>query len=84
MARLGSSICLIPLEGVEDEEQEGGSRSNLSKLHAFTIWFKALLLPGDVLASDVGLITPYSGQGLRALVTFSIATKDGTRRSVWS
>ena len=59
-------FAFIPLEGVEDEEQEGGSRSNPIEAARIYDLVQGLLLPGDVLASDVGIITPYSGQ-VRAL-----------------
>ena len=59
-------FAFIPLEGVEDEEQEGGSRSNPIEAARIYDLVQGLLLPGDVLASEVGIITPYSGQ-VRAL-----------------
>lgn len=59
-------FAFIPLEGVEDEEQEGGSRSNPIEAARIYDLVQGLLQPGDVLPSDVGIITPYSGQ-VRAL-----------------
>ena len=59
-------FAFIPLEGVEEEEQEGGSRSNPIEAARIYALVQGLLQPGDITASDIGIITPYSGQ-VRAL-----------------
>jgi superfamily I DNA and/or RNA helicase len=59
-------FAFIPISGVEDEEQEGGSRSNPIEAARIYDLVQGLLLPGDVHPSEIGIITPYSGQ-VRAL-----------------
>ena len=59
-------FAFIPISGVEDEEQEGGSRSNPIEAARIYDLVQGLLQPGDVTPSDIGIITPYSGQ-VRAL-----------------
>ena len=59
-------FAFIPLTGIEDEEQEGGSRNNPIEAARIYDLVQGLLQPGDVQASEIGIITPYSGQ-VRAL-----------------
>ena len=59
-------FAFIPIAGVEDEEQEGGSRSNPIEAARIYDLVEGLLQPGDVNPADIGIITPYSGQ-VRAL-----------------
>ena len=45
------------------QDEEGSSRSNYAEAAKVLSVVKNLLEAGDLLTSDVGVITPYNGQG---------------------
>ena len=55
-------LAFIPVDGNELQDEEGSSRSNYAEAAKVLSVVKNLLEAGDLLTSDVGVITPYNGQ----------------------
>ena len=60
-------VAFVPIEGSELVDDEGGSKSNLDEAAKVISIVNTLLSAGDLSPSDIGVITPYSGQ-VRLLV----------------
>ena len=58
---------LLPHDRLELVDDEGGSKSNLDEAAKVLSIVNTLLSAGDLTPSDIGVITPYSGQ-VRLLV----------------
>ena len=55
-------VAFIPIEGVEQLDSEGTSKSNLDEAGRVATLVQELLAPGDLTCRDIGIITPYNGQ----------------------
>lgn len=55
-------VAFIPIDGVEQLDSEGTSKSNLDEAARVVTLVQDLLAPGDVNCRDIGIITPYNGQ----------------------
>jgi regulator of nonsense transcripts 1 len=55
-------VAFIPIEGVEQLDSEGTSKSNLDEAGRVATLVQELLAPGDLICRDIGIITPYNGQ----------------------
>ena len=55
-------MAFIPIEGVEEADEEGKSRSNRDEAAKVLGVVNDLLAAGDVQPSDIGVISPYNGQ----------------------
>ncbi|MGY8754679.1 MAG: AAA domain-containing protein [Candidatus Poseidoniales archaeon] len=55
-------VAFVPVHGSEIKEDVGSSRSNIDEAAAVISILNDLLLPGDLNPSDIGIISPYSGQ----------------------
>ena len=55
-------MAFVPIEGVEEADEEGKSRSNRDEAAKVLGVVNDLLAAGDVQPSDIGVISPYNGQ----------------------
>jgi len=55
-------VAFIPIDGSEQVDSEGQSKSNLDEAGRLLTVVQGLLAPGDLQPSDIGVITPYNGQ----------------------
>ena len=55
-------VAFIPVEGSEELDEEGSSRSNFSEAAKVLSVVDGLLQIGDIQTTDIGIITPYNGQ----------------------
>ena len=55
-------VAFVPVHGSEIEEEVGSSRSNIDEAAAVLKIINDLMIPGDISQSDIGVISPYSGQ----------------------
>ena len=55
-------LAFIPVDGVEQQDEEGSSRSNYAEAAKVLAIVQGLLEPGDLTTRDIGVITPYNGQ----------------------
>ena len=55
-------VAFIPVEGNEELDEEGSSRSNFSEAAKVLSIVDELLGIGDIQTTDIGIITPYNGQ----------------------
>jgi superfamily I DNA and/or RNA helicase len=55
-------VAFIPVEGTEELDEEGSSRSNFSEAAKVLSIVDGLLQIGDIQTNDIGIITPYNGQ----------------------
>ena len=55
-------VAFIPVEGTEELDEEGTSRSNISEAAKILSVVDELLAVGDISTADIGIITPYNGQ----------------------
>ena len=55
-------VAFIPVEGSEELDEEGSSRSNFSEAAKVLSVIDGLLQIGDIQTTDIGIITPYNGQ----------------------
>ena len=57
-----SPVAFIPIDGSEQVDAEGQSRSNLDEAARLVTVVQDLLAPGDLQPRDIGVITPYNSQ----------------------
>ena len=55
-------IAFVPIEGAEQVDSEGTSKSNMDEAGAVVQIIQGLLEAGELVTSDIGIITPYNGQ----------------------
>ena len=55
-------VAFIPVEGSEDTSPDGASKQNMDEAGLAVRVVDMLLSGGDVTPSDIGVVTPYSGQ----------------------
>lgn len=55
-------VAFIPIDGVEQVDTEGASKSNLDEAARVVTLVQELLVPADLTTRDIGIITPYNGQ----------------------
>lgn len=55
-------MAFVPIEGVEEADEEGKSRSNRDEAAKVLGVVNDLLAAGDIQPSDIGVISPYNGQ----------------------
>lgn len=55
-------VAFIPVDGAEELDEEGSSRSNFSEAAKVLSIVDGLLQIGDIQTTDIGIITPYNGQ----------------------
>ena len=55
-------IAFIPIDGNEQVDSEGQSKSNIDEAGRVLTVVQSLLGTGDVTTRDIGVITPYNGQ----------------------
>ncbi len=55
-------LAFIPVDGLEQQDEEGSSRSNYAEAAKVLSIVKGLLEVGDITTKDIGIITPYNGQ----------------------
>ena len=55
-------IAFIPIDGNEQVDSEGQSKSNIDEAGRVLTVVQSLLATGDVSTRDIGVITPYNGQ----------------------
>lgn len=55
-------MAFVPVEGVEETDEEGKSRSNRDEAAKVLSVVIDLLAPGDLQPDDIGVISPYNGQ----------------------
>ena len=55
-------VAFIPVEGAEELDEEGSSRSNFSEAAKVLSIVDGLLQMGYIQTNDIGIITPYNGQ----------------------
>jgi superfamily I DNA and/or RNA helicase len=55
-------VAFIPIEGAEEKDEDGSSRSNFAEAAKVLSVVDGLLETGDVQTTDIGVITPYNGQ----------------------
>jgi regulator of nonsense transcripts 1 len=55
-------VAFVPVEGVEDSSGDGTSKQNLEEAALAVRIVDMLLSGGDIKASEIGVVTPYSGQ----------------------
>jgi regulator of nonsense transcripts 1 len=55
-------VAFVPIEGVEIEDEEGKSKSNMDEAAKVVSIVDDLLAAGDISAQDIGVISPYNGQ----------------------
>ena len=55
-------VAFVPIEGVEIEDEEGKSKSNMDEAAKVVSIVDGLLAPGDISAQEIGVISPYNGQ----------------------
>ena len=60
-------MAFVPVEGVEESDEEGKSRYNRDEAAKVLSVVNDLLTPGDLQPEDIGVISPYNGQ-VRELV----------------
>lgn len=66
-------MAFVPVEGVEETDDEGKSRSNRDEAAKVLSIVNDLLAMGDVQPEDIGVITPYSGQVRELTHLFDLA-----------
>ncbi len=57
-----SPVAFVPVEGVEDTSPDGASKQNMDEAALAIRVVDMLLSGGDISPSDIGVVTPYSGQ----------------------
>ena len=55
-------MAFVPVDGVEEEDEEGKSRSNRDEAAKVLTIVTELLAMGDLTPHDIGVVTPYNGQ----------------------
>ena len=55
-------LAFIPVDGSEQQDEDGGSRSNIAEAAKVLSVVDGLLEIGDLDTNDIGVITPYNGQ----------------------
>ena len=55
-------MAFVPIEGAEEEDEEGKSRSNRDEAAKVLNVVIDLLAMGDLTPHDIGVVTPYNGQ----------------------
>ena len=56
-------VAFVPqTDGLEQVSLDGNSKSNLEEASSVVRALRQLLMPGDLVAADIGLVTPYKGQ----------------------
>ena len=55
-------VAFIPIDGSEQVDSEGQSKSNLDEAGRVVTVVQSLLAMGDLSTRDIGVITPYNGQ----------------------
>lgn len=55
-------MAFVPVEGVEESDEEGKSRFNRDEAAKVVDIVNDLLAAGDIQPSDIGVISPYNGQ----------------------
>ncbi len=55
-------VAFIPVEGVETSSPDGASKQNMDEAGLAVRVVDMLLSGGDILPSEIGVVTPYSGQ----------------------
>lgn len=55
-------VAFVPIEGVEVEDEEGKSKSNIDEAAKVVSIVNDLLAAGDITTQDIGVISPYNGQ----------------------
>ena len=55
-------VSFVPVHGAEIEEEAGSSRSNMDEAAIVIKIVNDLLVPGDLMPEDIGVISPYAGQ----------------------
>ena len=66
-------MAFVPVEGVEEADEEGRSRSNRDEAGKVLSIVNDLLAMGDVQPSDIGVISPYNGQVRELTHLFELA-----------
>ena len=55
-------LAFIPIDGTEQEDEDGSSRSNFAEAAKVLSVVNGLLETGDLTTREIGVITPYNGQ----------------------
>ena len=66
-------MAFVPVEGVEETDEEGRSRSNRDEAGKVLSIVNDLLAMGDVQPTDIGVISPYNGQVRELMHLFELA-----------
>ena len=74
-------MAFVPVEGVEESDEEGKSRFNRDEAAKVLGVVNDLLAPGDLQPEDIGVISPYNGQvrELTHLFDFAGGREQGER-----
>ena len=66
-------MAFVPVEGVEESDEEGKSRFNRDEAAKVLGIVNDLLAPGDLQPEDIGVISPYNGQVRELTHLFDLA-----------
>ena len=66
-------MAFVPVEGVEEADEEGKSRSNRDEAAKVLSVVNDLLAMGDLQPDDIGIISPYNGQVRELVRLFEMA-----------